>query len=116
MFTAVGAGGVYLVWNRDPALDPVRLLGPARPVLRARLPRRRASTTCAFVRPVRALARLVVRVDRRDRGRRRRGHRPRRRGGSAACCADRERQPADATSPVLLAGVVIIVLAVVVLT
>jgi NADH-quinone oxidoreductase subunit L len=38
VFVLAGAGAVFLVWNRDPALDPVRLLGPARSLLRDGLP------------------------------------------------------------------------------
>lgn len=31
LLLAIGAGGAYLIWNRDPALDPARALGPVRP-------------------------------------------------------------------------------------
>ena len=60
---AAGAGAAYLLWNRDPALDPARALGPVRPVFT------RAFYVddlydAAVVRPVRAAARYVVTVDR----------------------------------------------------
>ena len=86
-------------WNRDPALDPVRLLGPARPFLRGR---RSASTTCTprvFVRPGRGA---------RPAGRTRRPAAswtpPSRapaaaRGGSAACCARPRTATRRRTSP-----------------
>ncbi len=63
LFTAAGAGGVYVVWNSDPARDPVRLLGRARPFLAAGF-RLDDLYAAVFVRPVVALARQVVRADR----------------------------------------------------
>jgi NADH-quinone oxidoreductase subunit L len=63
LFAAAGAGTAFTVWNRDPALDPARALGgPVRTTFD------RAFYVDdlydrAVVRPVRALARLVVRVD-----------------------------------------------------
>ncbi|MFV2173808.1 NADH-quinone oxidoreductase subunit L [Actinomadura sp. LOL_016] len=62
VLTALGAGAAFLVWNRDPALDPARALGPARPVL-ARAFYVGELYAAAIVRPVRALARLVVAAD-----------------------------------------------------
>ncbi|GAB3961072.1 NADH-quinone oxidoreductase subunit L [Actinoallomurus acanthiterrae] len=111
---AAGAGGVYLVWNNDPALDPVRLLGPARPVLRAAF---YVDTVydVAIVRPVLALARLVVRVDARvvDAGVEGSGRGARRLGGLLRVT---EGGNAQAYISGLFAGVVLIVVAVVVLT
>ncbi|MGI5165384.1 NADH-quinone oxidoreductase subunit L [Spirillospora sp. CA-253888] len=57
-----GGGAVFLLWNRDPARDPARVLGPVRPVLE------RAFYVdelyaLVIVRPVRAAARLVVAAD-----------------------------------------------------
>ncbi|GAA0549249.1 NADH-quinone oxidoreductase subunit 5 family protein [Actinomadura livida] len=60
---AVGAGGAFLLWNRDPALDPARALGPARPVF-ARAFFVDEFYDAAVVRPVRAVARYVVVLDR----------------------------------------------------
>jgi NADH-quinone oxidoreductase subunit L len=111
---ALGAGGVYLVWNNDPALDPVRLLGPLRPVLRAAF---YVDTVydVAIVRPVRALARLVVRTDERvvDAGVEGSGRGARRLGGLLRAT---ENGNAQAYVSGLFAGVVLIVVAVVVLT
>ncbi|GAA4621161.1 NADH-quinone oxidoreductase subunit L [Actinoallomurus vinaceus] len=111
---AAGAGGVYLVWNNDPALDPVRLLGPARPVLRAAF---YVDTVydVAIVRPVLALARLVVRADARvvDAGVEGSGRGARRLGGLLRAT---ENGNAQAYVSGLFAGVVLIVVAVVVLT
>ncbi|WP_336209600.1 NADH-quinone oxidoreductase subunit 5 family protein [Nonomuraea sp. LPB2021202275-12-8] len=58
----LGAGVVYAYWRSDPVADPARLLGPLR------LPCERAFYVdslyaAVFVRPVVALARLVVRTD-----------------------------------------------------
>ncbi|GAA4606299.1 NADH-quinone oxidoreductase subunit L [Actinoallomurus liliacearum] len=111
---AAGAGGVYLVWNNDPALDPVRLLGPLRPVLRAAF---YVDTVydVAIVRPVRALARLVVHADERvvDAGVEGSGRGARRLGGLLRVT---ENGNAQAYVSGLFAGVVLIVVAVVVLT
>ncbi|MEV5708739.1 NADH-quinone oxidoreductase subunit L [Actinoallomurus sp. NPDC052274] len=111
---AAGAGGVYLVWNNDPALDPVRLLGPLRPVLRAAF---YVDTVydVAIVRPVRALARLVVHADERvvDAGVEGSGRGARRLGGLLRAT---ENGNAQAYVSGLFAGVVLIVVAVVVLT
>ncbi|MGR6912865.1 NADH-quinone oxidoreductase subunit 5 family protein [[Actinomadura] parvosata] len=62
LLAALGAGAVYAFWRLDPVADPARLLGPLR------VPCERAfyvDTLYAalFVRPVLALARLVVRTD-----------------------------------------------------
>jgi NADH-quinone oxidoreductase subunit L len=62
LMVVAGAGAAFVVWNRDPALDPARALGPVRTLLE------RAFYVdelydVAIVRPVRALARLVVIVD-----------------------------------------------------
>ncbi|GII93495.1 NADH-quinone oxidoreductase subunit 5 family protein [Sinosporangium siamense] len=58
----LGAGVVYAVWRRDRVRDPARLLGPLRvPFERAFYVDTVYSTL--FVRPVWALARLVVRTD-----------------------------------------------------
>lgn len=62
VLTALGAGGAFLVWNRDPALDPARALGRARPVF-ARAFYVDELYAAAIVRPVRALARAVVVAD-----------------------------------------------------
>jgi NADH-quinone oxidoreductase subunit L len=58
----LGAGVVYAFWRSDPLADPARLLGPLR------VPCERAFYvdgvySALFVRPVLALARLVVRTD-----------------------------------------------------
>ncbi|NRQ37299.1 NADH-quinone oxidoreductase subunit L, partial [Nonomuraea sp. NN258] len=58
----LGAGVVYAAWRSDPVADPARLLGPLR------VPCERAFYVdnvyaALFVRPVLALARLVVRTD-----------------------------------------------------
>jgi NADH-quinone oxidoreductase subunit L len=114
VFTAAGAGGVYLVWNNDPALDPVRLLGPVRPVLQAGFYLDEVYNVLV-VRPVLALAALVVRADERvvDAAAEGSGHGARRLGGMLR--ATQNGNPQAYVSGVL-AGVVIIVLAVVVLT
>jgi NADH-quinone oxidoreductase subunit L len=62
LLVTVGAGAAFLIWNGDPALDPARVLGPARTTFE------RAFYVdevydLAFVRPVRALARTVVTAD-----------------------------------------------------
>ncbi|QKW39390.1 NADH-quinone oxidoreductase subunit L [Actinomadura sp. NAK00032] len=64
VLVVLGAGAAFLVWNRDPALDPARALGPVRPVF-ARAFYVDELYTVAIVRPVRALARYVVAFDRR---------------------------------------------------
>jgi NADH-quinone oxidoreductase subunit L len=64
VLVVLGAGAAFLVWNRDPALDPVRALGPVRPVF-ARAFYVDELYAAAIVRPVRALARYVVEFDRR---------------------------------------------------
>jgi NADH-quinone oxidoreductase subunit L len=60
---AAGAGAAFLLWNRDPALDPARALGPVRPVF-ARAFYVDELYDAAIVRPVRAAARYVVVLDR----------------------------------------------------
>ncbi|MGV9382097.1 NADH-quinone oxidoreductase subunit 5 family protein [Nonomuraea sp. NPDC003707] len=62
VLAALGAGTVYAFWRIDPIADPARLLGPLRG------PCERAFSVdglyaALFVRPVLALARLVVRTD-----------------------------------------------------
>ncbi|OLT27677.1 NADH-quinone oxidoreductase subunit L [Actinomadura sp. CNU-125] len=62
VLTVLGAGAAFLVWNRDPALDPARALGPVRPVF-ARAFYVDELYTLAIVRPIRAFARLVLTAD-----------------------------------------------------
>ncbi|MFG2087818.1 NADH-quinone oxidoreductase subunit L [Spirillospora sp. NPDC048824] len=62
LLLVVGAGAAFLVWNRDPALDPARALGPARRVF-ARAFFVDELYAIAVVRPVKALARHVVAFD-----------------------------------------------------
>ncbi|MEU6041083.1 NADH-quinone oxidoreductase subunit L [Actinomadura sp. NPDC047616] len=57
-----GAGAAFLVWNRDPAADPARALGPVRGVF-ARAFYVDELYAAVVVRPVRAVARQVVTVD-----------------------------------------------------
>lgn len=62
LLAALGAGVVYAFWRIDPVADPARLLGPLR------APCERAFYVdslyaALFVRPVLALARLVVKTD-----------------------------------------------------
>ncbi|MED7928090.1 NADH-quinone oxidoreductase subunit L [Nonomuraea sp. LP-02] len=58
----LGAGAVYAFWRMDPLADPARLLGPLRgPCEQAFYVDR--GYAALFVRPVLALARLVVRTD-----------------------------------------------------
>ncbi|WP_207400497.1 NADH-quinone oxidoreductase subunit 5 family protein [Actinomadura roseirufa] len=62
LLAALGAGAAYLIWNRDPAADPARALGPAQKVFaRAFYVDELYAATVA--RPVQALARYVVLVD-----------------------------------------------------
>jgi NADH-quinone oxidoreductase subunit L len=114
LFVLAGGGAVFLVWNRDPALDPVRLLGPAQPLLRDGF-RVDAVYTLLVVRPVRALAEMVVHTDEQavDAAVEGTGRSTRRLGGLLR--ATENGNPQTYLSGVL-AGVVIIVLAVVVLT
>ncbi|WP_018654789.1 NADH-quinone oxidoreductase subunit L [Actinomadura flavalba] len=65
LLTAAGIGAAFLLWNRDPALDPARSLGPARPAL-ARAFYLDEVYALLFVRPVRWLAGRVAVAD--DRG------------------------------------------------
>ncbi|WP_433329509.1 NADH-quinone oxidoreductase subunit 5 family protein [Spirillospora sp. CA-294931] len=62
LLVAAGGGAAFVVWNRDPALDPARALGPARPVF-ARAFYVDEFYALTVVRPVRALARWVVEFD-----------------------------------------------------
>ncbi|TMQ91762.1 NADH-quinone oxidoreductase subunit L [Actinomadura soli] len=62
LLVVLGGGAAFLVWNRDPALDPARALGPARPVF-ARAFYVDELYAMAIVRPVQALARQVVVFD-----------------------------------------------------
>ncbi|MEU5876750.1 NADH-quinone oxidoreductase subunit L [Spirillospora sp. NPDC047279] len=62
VLVAAGAGAAFLIWNRDPALDPARALGPVRPVF-ARAFYVDEVYDAVIVRPVRALARGVVTFD-----------------------------------------------------
>jgi NADH-quinone oxidoreductase subunit L len=114
LFVLAGGGAVFLVWNRDPAIDPVRLLGPVRPLLRDGF-HVDAVYDLLVVRPVLTLARLVVRADERvvDGAVEGTGRGTRRLGGLLR--ATENGNPQAYVSGVL-AGVVIIVLAVVVLT
>ncbi len=107
-----GAGAVFLVWNGDPALDPVRLLGPARPALRSAF-HVDVAYDVAFVRPVRALARLVAGADERivDAGAEGAGRAAGRLGGLLRVT---EAGNAQTYLSGLFAGVVLIVVAVVV--
>jgi NADH-quinone oxidoreductase subunit L len=60
---AAGCGAAFVVWNRDPALDPARMLGrPVRTVF-ARAFDVDAVYDRAIIGSVRAIARLVVTVD-----------------------------------------------------
>ncbi|MFB4305634.1 NADH-quinone oxidoreductase subunit L [Actinomadura sp. GTD37] len=63
LLLGLGAGAAFLVWNRDPALDPARALGPVRPAF-ARGFFVDEFYAVAIVRPVKALARYVVAFDR----------------------------------------------------
>ncbi|WP_235834374.1 NADH-quinone oxidoreductase subunit 5 family protein [Actinomadura logoneensis] len=63
VLVAAGIGGVWLVWNREPAADPARVLGPVRPVF-ARAFYVDELYTLVVVRPVRTLARAVAAGDR----------------------------------------------------
>jgi NADH-quinone oxidoreductase subunit L len=114
LFTLAGGGAVFLAWNRDPAIDPVHLLGPARPLLRDGF-RLDALYSRLAVRPVEAVARLVARADERllDRGVTGTARGARRLGGLLRVTANGDPQ---AYVSGVLAGVVVIVLAVVVLT
>ncbi|MDL4820939.1 NADH-quinone oxidoreductase subunit 5 family protein [Actinomadura opuntiae] len=58
----IGAGAVFVLWNRDPASDPAHALGPARTVF-ARAFYVDELYAMAIVHPVRALARYVVTFD-----------------------------------------------------
>ncbi|MGH3241829.1 MAG: NADH-quinone oxidoreductase subunit 5 family protein [Spirillospora sp.] len=62
LLVLVGAAAAFLVWNRDPALDPARALGPARPLF-ARAFYVDELYALIIVRPVLALARYVVIFD-----------------------------------------------------
>ncbi|WP_243717639.1 NADH-quinone oxidoreductase subunit L [Actinomadura sp. KC345] len=64
LLLAAGAGAAFLLWNRDPALDPARALGPVRPLFaRAFFVDELYERT--IVRPVQAAARHIVILDRR---------------------------------------------------
>ncbi|RKS68440.1 NADH dehydrogenase subunit L [Actinomadura pelletieri DSM 43383] len=65
LLVVVGAGAAFLVWNGDPAADPARVLGRARPVF-ARAFYVDELYALVIVRPIRALARYVVTFDRRQ--------------------------------------------------
>ncbi|QXJ26704.1 NADH-quinone oxidoreductase subunit L [Actinomadura graeca] len=62
VLAALGAGAVYVIWNRDPAQDPAQALGRLRPVF-ARAFLIDELYAAAIVRPVWALARHVVAFD-----------------------------------------------------
>jgi NADH-quinone oxidoreductase subunit L len=64
LWAAAGAAAVHVIWNRDPALDPAARLGPLRKVF-GRGFYVDEVYAALVVRPVRALARTVVTVDRR---------------------------------------------------
>jgi NADH-quinone oxidoreductase subunit L len=59
---AAGAAWAWSLWRRDPAADPARALGPARPVFAAAF-HLDAVQDALVVRPVMALARTVRRAD-----------------------------------------------------
>ncbi|MCP2343400.1 NADH-quinone oxidoreductase subunit 5 family protein [Actinomadura rupiterrae] len=63
VLVAVGFGGMWLVWNRDPAADPARALGPVRPVF-AKAFYLDELYALVIVRPVLKLARGVAVFDR----------------------------------------------------
>ncbi|MFC4913711.1 NADH-quinone oxidoreductase subunit L [Actinomadura gamaensis] len=63
VLVAAGFGLVWLAWNRDPAADPVRALGPVRPVF-AKAFYLDELYAFVIVRPVRTLARGVAVFDR----------------------------------------------------
>ncbi|GAA2456857.1 NADH-quinone oxidoreductase subunit L [Actinomadura vinacea] len=63
LLAAVGGGAAFLVWNKDPALDPVRVLGTSVRTLFARAFYVDEAYAFAIVRPVRALAWRVVAFD-----------------------------------------------------
>jgi NADH-quinone oxidoreductase subunit L len=62
VFLVAGGGAAFYIWNKDPALDPARALGPARTVF-ARAFYVDEAYAYVIVRPVRALARRVVTFD-----------------------------------------------------
>ncbi|WP_312874990.1 NADH-quinone oxidoreductase subunit 5 family protein [Actinomadura litoris] len=62
LLAVLGAGAAFLVWNRDPAADPARALGRARPVF-ARAFYVDEVYAALVVRPFLALARGVVTFD-----------------------------------------------------
>jgi NADH-quinone oxidoreductase subunit L len=62
--TGLGAGAAWLVWRRDTAVDPVVILGPARPVF-ARAFYLDEVQDALVVRPAWAIARTVRRLDER---------------------------------------------------
>jgi NADH-quinone oxidoreductase subunit L len=114
LFVLAGGGAVFLIWNRDPALDPVRMLGAVRPLLRDGF-RVDAVYTVLVVRPVVAFAQMVVHTDEHavDAAVEGTGRGVRRLGGLLRVTENGN--PQTYISGVL-AGVVIIVLAVVVFT
>ncbi|WP_026414261.1 NADH-quinone oxidoreductase subunit L [Actinomadura oligospora] len=63
VLVAAGFGGVWMIWNRDPARDPARMLGPVRPVF-AKAFYLDELYALVIVRPVLALARGVAVIDR----------------------------------------------------
>ncbi|HEU5155386.1 MAG TPA: proton-conducting transporter membrane subunit [Streptosporangiaceae bacterium] len=117
---AAGAGAAFVVWNRDPALDPARVLGrPVRAVRTVRTVLARAFSLGggderALLRPVRALAGFAAAADERVvaaavEGT---GRAMRRLGGPLRTTAAGGNPQAYVTG--LLAGVAVIALAVVV--
>jgi NADH-quinone oxidoreductase subunit L len=62
LFALAGGGAAFLVWNKDPALDPARVLGPVRADL-ARAFYVDEAYAFVIVRPARALASRVVAFD-----------------------------------------------------
>ncbi|XVQ11964.1 NADH-quinone oxidoreductase subunit L [Spirillospora sp. CA-255316] len=63
LFAAAGGGAAFLVWNKDPALDPVRVLGTSTRTLFARGFYVDEAFAFTVVRPVRALAWRVAAFD-----------------------------------------------------
>ena len=63
LLAAIGGGAAFLVWNKDPALDPVRVLAPSTRTLFARAFYVDEAYAFTVVRPMRALARRVADAD-----------------------------------------------------
>ncbi|RAY15468.1 NADH-quinone oxidoreductase subunit L [Actinomadura craniellae] len=113
LLVAAGAGAVYLLWNRDPALDPARALGPLRAPF-ARAFYLDELYALVIVRPVRALAGLVVETDDRVIDSAVRGAAPASRGLGGLLRRPQDGNPQTYLTG-LLAGVVVIAVTVAVL-